>query len=175
MKQSLFNVPGFSSRDGLRWSGRQKSSLRDFSWSIKWTKHKWSWIFMFCFCFRVPDPSEVEKWKESFSHVMSSESKCKVNLSYLKIIIVIIDSAILCEIGVHIWAQQSFSWSSLLLPTVSQAFDSLFPWKIYFLNQNLFKIIALGVVSDNSLAHSSVIAAERALEIHILIVNLTKW
>lgn len=26
--------------------------------------------------FRVPTAAEVEKWKESFSHVMSSESKC---------------------------------------------------------------------------------------------------
>lgn len=27
-------------------------------------------------CFRVPTAVEVEKWKESFSHVMSSESEC---------------------------------------------------------------------------------------------------
>lgn len=42
-----------------------------------------------------------------------------------------------------------------------------------FQNQNLFKIIAVGVVSDKSLTHSSLIEAEKALEIHTLIVNLT--
>ncbi|RVE73668.1 hypothetical protein OJAV_G00033540 [Oryzias javanicus] len=33
---------------------------------------------------RVPDPSEVEKWKESFSHVMSSEMGRTVFTSFLR-------------------------------------------------------------------------------------------
>ncbi|XP_004068157.1 regulator of G-protein signaling 4 [Oryzias latipes] len=33
---------------------------------------------------RVPDPSEVEKWKESFSHVMSSETGRTVFTSFLR-------------------------------------------------------------------------------------------
>lgn len=35
-------------------------------------------------CFRVPTAAEVDKWKESFSHMMSSESKCYIIVSHLK-------------------------------------------------------------------------------------------
>lgn len=35
-------------------------------------------------CFRVPTATEVEKWKESFSHMMSSESKCSISASHMK-------------------------------------------------------------------------------------------
>lgn len=39
-------------------------------------------------CFRVPTAAEVEKWKESFNHMMSSESECftpeKFHLNQIK-------------------------------------------------------------------------------------------